>query len=83
MFTGYFGLSFSDALMQKLQICFLTKSPVAVTKQDWAPASALALLSCIFPSEFFLKFNPESSKMIKQLNSLIKKTLLLYLSQQL
>lgn len=55
VFTGYFGLSFSDALMQKLQICFLTKSPVAVTKQDWAPASAFALLSCIFPLRVLFK----------------------------
>lgn len=55
VFTGYFGLSFSDALMQKLQICFLTKSPVAVTKQDWAPASAFALLLCIFPLRVLFK----------------------------
>lgn len=49
VFTGYFGLACSDAPMQKLKICFLTKSPVAVMKQDWAPASVFALLSHIFP----------------------------------
>ena len=46
--TGYFGLACSEALMQTLQICFLTKSPVAVMKRDWAPASVFALRSHIF-----------------------------------
>lgn len=34
VFTGYFGPACSEALMQKLQIRCLTKSPVAVMKQD-------------------------------------------------
>lgn len=38
VFTGYFGLAvYSEALMQKQQICFLSSGPVAVMKQHWAP----------------------------------------------